>query len=375
VPVTSLTLRVAVTSSSPAAEAIVLTNNGTAATDFDLTHNGHLAFSSMEQVLDAVRQLPDEVAAEPFERKLWRFVRDNTYHFPPVSGERWMDGAWPTLNSFGFGFCSNVASVYVQIARAAGYEARVWALEGHIVPEIRLNGAWQMYDPDLGVYYHKADGTLAGVEDLVADPSLITSPIDPIFAPGANAYAYGQVVAGIYGSTADNLIAPGYPAPEPFQGSRITLPAGARLVYPGVWTVAPTGYDGPTPYTVQEFRQSRLELPAGFTGSIAVPWVLWDVQGSGTVRVLGQDFATGSAALRTFLVRPGQPVTAIEAVDNPSGLALVMMINPLWYDTNSQNDLEFTGKDVWALDAGTYPLAPANRSPPPVPASLRRPRA
>ena len=93
-PVTSLTRRVAVTSSSPAAEAIVLTNNGTAATDFDLTHNGHLAFSSMEQVLDAVRQLPDEVAAEPFERKLWRFVRDNTYHFPPVSDEHWMDGAW-----------------------------------------------------------------------------------------------------------------------------------------------------------------------------------------------------------------------------------------------------------------------------------------
>ena len=31
---------------------------------------------------------------------------------------------------------------------------------GHVVPEIYIDGRWQIYDPDLAVFYHNLDGTI-----------------------------------------------------------------------------------------------------------------------------------------------------------------------------------------------------------------------
>ena len=364
-----------VTSQAAGTEAVILTNTGPTATDFDLTHNGHLAFSSMEQILDAVRAQPDEIPLEPFERKLWRLVRDNTYHAPPANVRLWMNDTWSTLNSFGWGFCSHVSAVYRKIAEAAGYEARIWGLSGHVVPEIRVDGLWRMYDPDLSLYYYTAAGNVASVAELAANPQLISSPLNPILAPGQDSGAYGQDVADIYGSTADNRTDNPEFSTDPFRGSRITLPPQSRLIYPGRWTGNPTGYDGPVPYTIEQFRQARLELAAGTTGIVSVPWVLWDVQGSGIVRIYGQDFTVGSPELQNYLAGAYGPVTEIDLLENSSGVALIMMINPLWYDVQETNTVVLTGKDVWAIQAGSYPLAAENRPPPPIPATLRKPQA
>jgi hypothetical protein len=239
---------------------------------------------------------------------------------------------------------------------------------------MKVNGEWEMYDPDLSVYYYKRDGTVAGVDDLVADPTLITSPTSPIFTPGANDWRYSDAATAIYSSAVGYQILTYLPT-DSYLGNRITLPAGGRLIYPGVWTPAPTAYDDYyTPYEVEQFRQARLELPAGFTGLLPVPWVPWDVQGSGTLRIFGQNFAAGSDELRAFLINPGNAVTEIEVVNNLSGLALIMMINPLWYDMATTNELEFTGINLVSIDAETYPLDPANRPPPPVPTSMQHPR-
>ena len=356
-------------------EAVVLTNQGPTATDFDLSHNGHLAFSSMDKLLATVQALPDAITAEPLPRKIWRFVRDNTYHFPTVSFEQWVLASGPTLNSFGFGLCSNVASAVVQIAQAAGFEARARSLNGHVVPEIRMAGAWQMYDPDLSIYYYKAGGSVAGVDDLIANPALITSPINPIFSPGMNDVVYSQTIADIYAST-DYFFALDYLPTYSLLNSRITLPAGGRLIYPGAWSAPPVAYDDyfTVAYPVEQFRQARLELPAGYVGSIPMPWVLADVQGTGRVRIAGVEFDAGSTPLRDYLASFSAAATTIEVTDNPSGLAVIMLINPLWFDMQEDNTVALTGKDVWAVSAGSYPLTPANRPPPELPASLRKPR-
>jgi hypothetical protein len=356
-------------------EAVVLTNHGPTVTDFDLTHNGHLAFSSMDKLLETIRALPDAISAEPLPRKIWRFVRDSTYHFRTMSFEQWLLASGPTLNSFGFGLCSNVASVVVQIAQAAGFEARARNLNGHVVPEIRVAGAWQMYDPDLSVYYYKADGAVAGVDELIADPSLISSPINPIFSPGVNDVVYSQTIADIYGST-DYFFALDYLPTNSLLNGRITLPAGGRLIYPGVWSPPPVAYDDYfiVAYPVEQFRQARLELPAGFLGSLPIPWVLADVQGTGRVRIGEVEYDAGSTLLRDYFAGATAAVTSVDVIDNPSGLALIMLINPLWYDMRVDNNVLLTGKDVWAVSAGSYALEPANRPPPEVPATLRKPR-
>lgn len=376
VTVADVTRRLTVASAAPGAEAVSLLNTG-AETSFELTHNGYHAFASMDQIVAAVRKLPGGNSPEELAYKLWLFVRDNGYHRYPFSGELWTNDTWATLNSLGWGFCSNFAAVYLKIAEAMGLEARVWGLSGHVVPEVRVNGRWQMYDPDLGVYYYNADGWVAGVEELAASPSLVRYPLNPIFDPGQDRGAYGQDVADIYSSTANNTTANQAISVEPFQGSRITLPAGARLVYPGRWTPDPVGYDGddPTPHAITQFRQARLELPPGFVGRLPIPWVPWEIQGAGRVRFQQQEFATDSSQLRQFLNRPNRSLTEAEVLENPDGLALIMMINPIWYDVYASNDIALTGKDVWAIEAGTVPLDPANRPPPPVPDTVKRPKA
>jgi hypothetical protein len=67
-------------------------------------------------------------------------------------------------------------------------------------------------------------------------------------------------------------------------------------------------------------------------------------------------------------------VTEIEIVDNPDGIALIMMINPLWYEMQTTNEVVVTGKDVWSIVSGTVELPTPNRVSP-VPDEIRRPRA
>ena len=358
----------------PGRQAIALTNTGAKTAEFELTHNGHLAFNSMNEVLAAVRALPDEIPNEGLERKIWRFVRDNVYHAEPLNDDTWLLESWGTLNSAGWGLCSHVSETYASIATAAGFEVRIWALSGHVVPEVKVKGHWEVYDPDLAVYYFTADGVIAGVQELSADPSLVSSPRTPLFPPGKNDDAYRAEVADIYSSKADNQVADWFASKEPFHGSQISLPAGSRFVYPGRWTANPIGYDGERQAEITSFREARLEIPADRTGPIDVAFVLADVQGSGTIRIDGKDYAVGSDALRTFLARPGHSITTIEIVDNPSGIAMVMLVNALWFDLANTNHLVLQGSHVGDVTSASVELPAANQPPDPVPTYLHKPR-
>ena len=72
------------------------------------------------------------------------------------------------MNVYGYSFCS-IASAHVQcLARHAGLQARGWTVHHHVVPEIMFNGAWRLLDASLVTYFPKADGSPAGVEEIVA---------------------------------------------------------------------------------------------------------------------------------------------------------------------------------------------------------------
>jgi hypothetical protein len=363
----------AATPPTASGKTIALMNSSDREVSFSLTYNGHKAFTSLDEIVEFVRNLPERLPQEPFERKLWRFVRDNTYHEVPINAQQWWYDYWPTLNSLGFGFCGHVAAVYVEVARAAGYKARVWGLYGHVVPEIKVNGRWQLYDPDLNVYYHMRDGNVAGVEDLAADPTLITTPTTPVYGASDN-FAYSSTVADFYdAATGSNYIGDHvFLASTPPGSSQIRLPAGARLLLPGHWTAAPTGVDGTTPYHVRAYRQAALELPPGWSGSITLPWVLWDVQGQGSISLGSQHFAADSPELRSFLAAPGTALTTAAVTENPNGLRLVFMINATWYDLLDQNDVEILGQDVWAVSIGTASVDQSIQVDP-FPSHLRRP--
>jgi hypothetical protein len=72
------------------------------------------------------------------------------------------------FNVYGYSFCSVACCDIECLARYAGLRARGWGIFHHSVPEVYWDGAWHLLDASLINYFPKKDGTLAGVEEIMA---------------------------------------------------------------------------------------------------------------------------------------------------------------------------------------------------------------
>jgi hypothetical protein len=73
-----------------------------------------------------------------------------------------------TFNVYGYGMCCCASSNIEELGRYAGFSARGWALNGHSVPELKFDNEWRLLDASLINWSRKADGKIAGVEDIIA---------------------------------------------------------------------------------------------------------------------------------------------------------------------------------------------------------------
>jgi hypothetical protein len=332
-------------------EAIAFTNTTNAPIRMQFVHNGFPLFQSDDEIVAYVRAQQSQFPGEPFERKLWRFVRDSTYHNVPLTGKQWQHDTWAVLVAQGWGLCSHMSAAYVQLARAAGYEARVWGLTGHVVAEIKIADRWEIYDPDLAQYYFTPDLEIAGVEDIETNPNLLLEPINPVLPLGIYSEEYMSMVAGIYASTDDNFIGDGiFLSEAPRVYEPLVLPPGARFEYPGRWTQSVTGITEGLPVEVPYYLQSRLSTQAGWTGPVVLPWMIWEIRGSGRVRVLGQEFEVESTELQELLKDPGQQIPEIEVLSATTELQFISFINAMRYALNETNSIALTGMDMWGVN-------------------------
>ena len=73
------------------------------------------------------------------------------------------------FNVYGYALCSDLAGQEEALGRCLGFKARGWALQGHSVPELFYEGSWHMLDPAYIDYWPKADGKLAGLEEMAKE--------------------------------------------------------------------------------------------------------------------------------------------------------------------------------------------------------------
>ena len=364
----------AIATDASAGDAITLVNTSSSTVSLTLTHNNFPMFQSDAEVIAYVRAMSPQYPNEPFEQKLWRFVRDNTYHSAPLGNDLWLYDTWVTLNSLGWGLCDDDAVVYARLGLAAGYDVRIWQLEGHVVPEIKIGDRWEMWDPDLAVYYFDRQSQVTGAEALMTDTTLITSPVDPIFADSSSDFVYSSSVAFIYGTTGDNKIAnPTVLVPRVSQTHVLELPAGARFTYPGRWTAEVVGVNGTVPYPIPYYLQGMLTTPPGWTGSLAMPWMVWDIRGTGRVAIAGVEYEIGSQELSTQLHRLSAQIPSVEILAADSELQFVLFVNAMRYQLQTLNSVSLRGKDVWAVAIGTENLAVGDRPDPDGPVIYRTP--
>ncbi|MCC9608955.1 hypothetical protein LOC68_07665 [Blastopirellula sp. JC732] len=82
--------------------------------------------------------------------------------------------------SYGYGLCGTVHAWNEPYWRALGFEPRRRAFPGHTNSEIRYDGGWHAFDTDMAGLLFRADGVVAGYDDVARDPGLVKHSRPPV---------------------------------------------------------------------------------------------------------------------------------------------------------------------------------------------------
>jgi hypothetical protein len=312
------------------------------------------ALDSMADLMFEVLALPAERADEPLQRRAWRYLVKSSAHAWPITGGSFQHQAELFLRSVGRGLCDDVAQALSFTWQAMGYETRVMGLSGHVVPEVLVDGRWELYDPDYRVHYLNQHGQVASVADLAGDATLITEPQQR--STDALAEAYDATLAAIYASTHDNVVEDWLAQVQAPFGPTLDVPAGATVEVRGAGAISvPTTEPG----IAVEAASLQLRLPAGYTGTLQLPYVLTDVTGDGRVVWLWQTAEVTPEGLAhaindRYRGTPGVGVTQIEIERvGPGGLMLTMMVNPSLAPRGAMLQATLTGPTVAGIEVIT----------------------
>ncbi|RZJ13458.1 MAG: transglutaminase domain-containing protein [Rubrivivax sp.] len=338
------------TSDAPA--RLRLWNHGNGDRMVRLALNGQY-MADLGGVLEQIIAMPLAYTAEPLYRKAWRYVIAHRERTVPVAvgNFQYQPDLW--LRSVGSSYCEAQATALHFIWKAMGYEARVMGLTGHVVPEIKIDGRWQIFDPYMAVYYMDRSGkSIVGVSELQQDPSLVSNPSSPLIPLWDTAYS--TLMADIYGTPDDNFVMTVVMAPtvQPM-GNELQIPAGGYATFEAASRLARASIE---PGYQVNMAQMQLWIPPGYTGTIKLPLLLVDLKGVGKVRMLGQSLdpqeTDVKALLDDFLLWRVPDVGVNElAVDSvgAGGLTLTLMLNPLYFGSGQPLTVRAFGPDVKGL--------------------------
>jgi len=345
-----VTREVEVAVPEPASSAIVIHNPLDTSVEFGLGWNDKSIFETLQDLVAAA--VPEVQSDADVALDLWNFTTGHIYHNNSFAAERWEHDPLILVNSIGFGLCDDTSSALAFMARELGLPARVWALDGHVVPEVQVNGKWEMYDPDIRVYYRNVGGEIASVDELATYPGLITSPIAPLHP--APFYGYEQFIADIYSTSDNNWVEPWYESGALPVSGTFALPPSASLHFPGTWVSSVVDNLGEQ---VPAYATVRVTVPLTTRQVLRMPLVLLAIRGEGTIRIAAQDYLIGSPALEELLQSNRALVPDVEILDATTELELVMLLNPKDAGITELTMVRLTGLKVGGLVLGTESLA------------------
>lgn len=196
--------------------------------------------ASKEAILNEVNLKTSLFENEPKHIKAWRYVIENLSYQP--TGFESFDFHHPILllNSIGYGQCDDLASVLHFIWEMQGLDSRVWQVGNHVVAEVFADDKWQMFDPSFQVFYYNKNGNIAGVEELINEPNLITNPmqkIDYFFEDirdqnTIDSLRYSAQVANYYSKRDEVIIMENYSITYDIDTLLFCLPGNASLEFP-----------------------------------------------------------------------------------------------------------------------------------------------
>lgn len=329
-------------------KTIELINYGKRTSVFSMTLNDGF-FANDAAIIKKIESMKPEYPNEPIYRKTWRFVIENRYHFNAIAGDAWAHSPSLLFNSIGFGFCDDSAAVFGSLVRKFGYQTRVWGITGHVIAEVYVNGRWEMYDPDMEVYFYNKEGKVAGVEELADDPDLIVHPIKPVGRSERSKVAYTQTVADLYASKENNTVQDWLNVDQmPDYDLKFTLPPGGKLELPAKYQ---TPLLDMYQYALPSYADMKLTVPAGWSGEIAIPLVVHAIKGKGTVTVKGIRYDIDSPDLKYLVDRRAKYIEKIGISNNNNPIEIIYLINPSLITVKEVNRLILDGQNADSIIA------------------------
>ena len=111
---------------------------------------------------------------------MWTWLMEHVYHDSPADENfnyRWNTSVYDAMKivgTYGFAICGTSSRMFCAFGEKMGYNARMRGISGHNVPEFYWGGDWHYIDHDMaGIVFQSDHSTLASVEEVAADTSLI----------------------------------------------------------------------------------------------------------------------------------------------------------------------------------------------------------
>ena len=311
-----------------------------------------MELTDMQGLVMQVLAVPMLRADEPLYERAWRYVILSSRHTAPITPGRMQHQADLYFRSVGRGYCDDVASVLKALWTRLGFESRVMALNGHVVPEVKVDGRWMLFDPDLAVYYLRRDRKIANVQDISLDPSLVTQP--EVRLAHLDNWPYSETVAQTYADPTKIAVSD-WLNEEPLAplNHLFTVPRGGYIQFTKAAdeTVRTVIESEPT----VQLSAIHLWLPPGYSGAIELPLILLSLDGDATIAIRGQGLETASgaatAAVQAYNQTDGD--AAIQQIQiqhvGPSGLRLTLAANPRYFEGHKQLQVRMAGNKLEGL--------------------------
>ena len=290
---------------------------------FTLDINGQFWLTTEKIVSRLKAESPDEKA---FVLKSLAYVHQLSRNSPPLTDDKWIHSPEVFLNSLGKGYCDDRAAALCRIWQQAGLPARIWRLEGHTVPEVQLQGRWQLYDPETGVYFLKDSSTVCSVEEVANGEARYFSLHNAIYP--LNPENSTLLFLDKYLSQEDNSISDWYNTDIPVPDSTFQLPAKAAI------SCCVPGEQG------QSYWFAKVTLPPHSSGQLQAPLIL----------------AQRPEIWSSLFPKTDSLYTAVKIQNpGPDTLALYYYVNPFAPGLQPQNRFIMSGVGAAQLTLSLFP--------------------
>jgi hypothetical protein len=148
-----------------------------AAEAFKVTTDKTVDSTSLESIIADVYRLSGAKTNDEKAIAIHNYLHSAIFHNAyPTEKKPQSVGPLKVINTYGWGLCGGQHTVLKALFETAGWQVRYrgWSNPGHTTIEVNYDGKWHYFDTFLKAYWWTKDKkTIAGQDDIVADPSIV----------------------------------------------------------------------------------------------------------------------------------------------------------------------------------------------------------